>query len=176
MAIFTALVNGRNPEVALNCFVQECREILGVAGQPRSELLLTTVRKANFPAAQIWQWLIRPKSWPLWSREHLQMLQAQYEELSPQAQFLRRRTLGFPFGEVETIETICIWEEFQKIGWYNRHKWIPSAQIWQLEPLEGDATLIFRMEVFVGRGLWLWKPLVQERWQRQFFIYNGKPH
>jgi hypothetical protein len=144
-------------------------EQVGLTTPGWSTLIVSAEKEAAIPSPVLWATWSRLEDWPAWSRPlHVSARWVNEAEWKTGAKFEQKLNLGFPVGEVVSLEEVGPVSKGRRVMWSKNENGIKSCHIWFFERLPDGRTRVSNTEVFEGTKVGLIRPLVAKRWQRMF--------
>ncbi|MGB7620828.1 MAG: hypothetical protein WBN92_00605 [Terriglobia bacterium] len=149
--------------------VRMALEKVGLTTPGWDTLIVSAEKEAAIPAPVLWATWSRLEEWPAWSRPlHVSARWVTEAEWKTGAKFEQKLNLGFPVGEVVSLEEIGPVTKGRRAMWSKDENGIKSCHIWFFERLPDGRTRVGNTEVFQGKKIGLIRPFVAKRWQRMF--------
>ncbi|MFI5174373.1 MAG: hypothetical protein ACHQKY_05920 [Terriglobia bacterium] len=149
--------------------VRMALEKVGLTTPGWDTLIVSAEKEAAIPAPVLWAMWSRLEEWPAWSRPlHVSARWVNEAEWKTGAKFEQKLNLGFPVGEVVSLEEVGPVTKGRRAMWSKDENGIKSCHIWFFERLPDGRTRVGNTEVFQGKKIGLIRPLVARRWQRMF--------
>ena len=144
-------------------------EQIGLSTPGGSTLILSAEKEAAIPSPVLWATWSRLEDWPSWSRPlHVSAHWLNEPEWKTGAKFEQKLNLGFPVGEVVSLEEVGPITKGRRAMWSKNENGIKSCHIWSFERLPEGKTRVSNIEVFQGFKVALIRPFVARRWQQMF--------
>jgi len=123
----------------------------------------------NLPRQTVWEAWSRLEDWQRWSP---QLIKSAEWVGSPgwkrAAQFRLVTDLGFPIGQIESVETVTTVLQGLTVGWLSKTESNNEGQVWLFEDVSEGKTRVIHVGILQGSVSWFMKPLFIGRWQAKF--------
>ncbi len=142
---------------------------LGISGQPNwKTVTISATQDVEIPLEQLWETWSNLEDWPKWSALHSSARWDGEPAWQVGARFVQDMKLGFPFGRVNSVETVAQFYPEREVGWCKKTGPVMSCHIWSFNLLPNRRVRVTTTEVFHGALIGLLKPVIFLQWQSKF--------
>jgi hypothetical protein len=148
--------------------VQFCLDRIGASRPGWSTLVVAGSVTTRATPEQVWAVWSDLATWPRWSPLHRATAWVSRPGFVKDAQFNQTLALGFPAGTSTQLVTLDDVETLRQVSWSGDKGGLKSCHSWQFTPQANGGTQISNVETFTGTTIGLVRPLVANRWNKQF--------
>ncbi|MEV4623810.1 SRPBCC family protein [Asanoa sp. NPDC049573] len=148
--------------------VQFCLDRIGASAPGWSTLVVAGTVTTRATPEQVWAVWSDLGGWPRWSPLHKATAWVSRPGFVRSAQFNQTLALGFPAGTTTRLVTLDDVETLRQVSWSSAAGDLTSCHSWSFTPQADGGTRISNVLALTGRAIGLLRPLVANRWNRQF--------
>lgn len=169
---YGALIFVTNPHIKDITAVSAIRAALRNIGVERPAwrtLIISATQDVKVAPDKLWEAWSHLENWPKWSNGLIARTKwITGDGWQAGARFEQVVCLGFPYGNMRSVETVEEYDEMRRVRWCKTSGGTKACHVWSLTCLPNGKVRITNTEVFHGTFIGLIKPLIASRWERAF--------